>query len=346
MKKKFSVLGVGILTLAMVFSMVACSGSSSTNSKEAVNSTQKSGEKIVLKLGHGAASNSLYHTAAVKFKELLEQKSRGQFVVQVFADGKLGFDRDLAEGIKLGTIQMGLIGLEPLTTIEPKLKSINLPYVFKDRATAYKVLDGEVGKEISAELPKKQGLRVLGYVENGFRNVTNSKKEILTPKDLAGLKIRTPESPVSLGIFKAFGANPTPMSFGELYTALEQGIVDGQENPLALIVSSKFYEVQKYVSLTSHIYSPIVLAISENTWGKLSPEQQKMVQESADEAKKYQRDESAKQESELIKQLESKGVKISKPDLAPFIEATKDVHTAFDKDYGADFYQRLQNAAK
>ncbi|MBZ4645297.1 MAG: hypothetical protein PWR27_197 [Petroclostridium sp.] len=354
MKRNINFLVACVLILAMVFVMVGCSGNSSSDSeksdaaasKQTDNAAPKQAEKIVLKLGHGTATNSLYHAGAEKFKEVLEKKSNGQFEVQLFSDGKLGHDRDLVEGMKLGTIQMGMIGVEPLTNVAPKLKATNLPYIFKDRETAYKVLDGEIGQEMVADLPQKQGIRVLGYFENGFRNVTNSKREILTPKDLNGLKIRTPQSPVSLAIFKALGANPTPMSFGELYTALEQGTVDGQENPLALIVSAKLYEVQKYVSLTGHIYSPMVLVISEKTWSKLSPEQQKVIQEAADEAKKYERDLSAKQEGDLIKELEAKGVKIGRPDIAPFIEATKDVHVEFDKEYGADFYEKLLKAAK
>lgn len=353
MRKRSSVFAACILMLIMVFSMAACSGNSSTNSKktdaavkDAATTTPKEMKKIVLKLGHGTATDSLYHIGAQKFKEILEKKSNGQFDVQLFSDGKLGQDRDLIEGIKMGTIQMGMIGVEPLTNVAPKLKAANLPYIFKDRATAYKVLDGDIGKEMVADLPKLQGNRILGYFENGFRNVTNSKREIITPKDMSGLKIRTPQSPVSLSIFKALGANPTPMSFGELYTALEQGTVDGQENPLALIVSSKLYEVQKFVSLTNHIYSPMVLIISELTFSKLSPEQQKMIQESVDEAKKYERDFSAEQESKLVKELESKGVKVTKPDQTPFIEATKNVHVEFDKEYGSEFYERLISAAK
>ncbi len=195
-------------------------------------------------------------------------------------------------------------------------------------------------------LPAEQGVRIIGYFENGFRNVTNSKKEVLTPNDLNGLKLRTPDSPVSLAIFKSLGSNPTPMSFGELYTALEQGTVDGQENPLALIHSAKLYEVQKYVSLTRHIYSPMVLTISENTWNKLGEDLQAVVQEAADEAKAYERKLSEDQETELVSLLGEEGVSISTPDLEPFKEATKDVHLEFDKEYGEDFYQRLIEATK
>ncbi len=344
------------LQFLFVFMLVLVLAAGCSNSTEGEGSTgtntdnnDTSGEnkeKITLKLGHGTAKNSLYHAGSKKFKELVEEKTNEQIEVQLFPDGQLGHDKDLTEGMKLGTIQMGMIGVEPLTNVAPKLKAINLPYLFKDRETAYKVLDGEIGKEMVENLPEEQGVRVLGYFENGFRNVSNSKREILTPEDLDGLKLRTPSSKVSLAIFEALGANPTPMSFGELYTALEQGTVDGQENPLALIHSAKFYEVQDYVSLTNHMYSPMVLTISEKTWKSLSPELQKTVQEAADEAKDYERQLSADQEEELIETLKSEGVTISEPDLEPFVEATKDVHKQFDDQYGAEFYQRLVEATK
>jgi tripartite ATP-independent transporter DctP family solute receptor len=355
MQRKISAIFLAVL---LIMSVIGCSQSTSNqNTQENKNNSQTNQEStkqqtkqetkeekkdpIVLKLGHGTATNSLYHAGAEKFKELAEAQSNGQIKVELFPDGKLGHDRDLTEGMKLGTIQMGMIGVEPLTTIAPKLKAINLPFLFTDRDSAYKVLDGDLGAEMVADLPEKQGVRVLGFFENGFRNVTNSKKEVLTPADLQGLKIRTPQSPVSLSIFKALGANPTPMSFGELYTALEQGTVDGQENPLSLIHSAKFYEVQKFVSLTGHIYSPMVLTISEKAWSELSPELQKVVQAAADEAKAYERKLSADQEADLIAKLEAEGVKISRPDVSLFKEATKDVHLEFDAEYGAEFYQKI-----
>ena len=342
MQKKYLTLLFMIAFSLLV--VVGCSDSSSNNSENGSADSGSSAESIVLKLGHGTATDSLYHVGAEKFKELVEEKTEGKVTVELFSDGKLGHDKDLVEGMKLGTIQAGMIGVEPLTNIAPKLKATNLPYIFADRETAYKVLDGEVGQEMVENLPSEQGVRILGYFENGFRNVTNSRNEILTPEDLKGLKIRTPDSPVSLAIFNALGANPTPMSFGELYTALEQGTVDGQENPLALIHSSKLYEVQEYVSLTGHIYSPMVLAISEKTYQDLGEELQKLVQEAADEAKEYERTVSEEQESELISALEAEGVKISEPDKTPIIEATKDVHLEFDAEYGADFYERLIEA--
>lgn len=349
-------LGTFFVSLSLVLSaLVGCSQSTSNNAQQQPSTPEApkaevkqeaKPEPVVLKLGHGTTKTSLYHKGSEKFKELVESKTNGQVKVDIYSDGTIGHDNDLVNFMKTANVQMGMLGVEPLVTLSPKLKVINLPYIFTDRETAYKVLDGELGAEMVAELPSKHGIRILSYFENGFRNVSNSKHEILTPADLNGLKIRTPQSPVSLAIFKALGSNPTPMNFGELYQALEQKIVDGQENPLANIYTNNLHEVQKFISLTGHMYSPMVLAISEKTWSQLSPELQKSVQEAANEARDYERKLSADEEADFVKKLEEAGVKISRPDIQPFIEATKDVHNEFDAEYGADFYQKVLDATK
>ncbi|ARK28648.1 2,3-diketo-L-gulonate-binding periplasmic protein YiaO precursor [Halalkalibacter krulwichiae] len=244
----------------------------------------------------------------------------------------------------LGTIEMGMVGVEPVTTLVPKLQAVNLPYVFTDRETTYSVLDGEIGAEMVEELPEKSGIRVLGYFENGFRHISNSKGEINSLEDLKGLAIRTSESPVSLSIFRSLGANPTPMSFGELYTGLQQGTVDGQENPVSLFYTSGFYEIQDYLALTRHMYSPMLLVISEQKWAGLSPEIQAAIQEASDGARDYERQLSQQQEEEYIQKVRDEGVTITEPDLAPFIEASKDVYLEFEDAFGADFYERLLEA--
>lgn len=330
------------LMMALAFILTGCN----SDSPEAKADSEDSKESIVLKLGHGTATSSLYHEGSVKFKELVEEKTDGQVKVEVYSDGTIGHDNDLINFMKSANVQMGMIGVEPLMAIAPKLKVVGLPYIFQDRESAYEVLDGPIGEEMVAGLPKDHGVRILSFFENGFRNVSNSKKEVNTPADLEGLKLRTPQSPVSLSIFETLGANPTPMSFGELYTALEQGTVDGQENPLALIYQNKFYEVQEHIAITKHMYSPMVLTISEKTWSEMSPEIQAAVQEAANEARDYERQLSADQEAELIGQLEEAGVKITEPDLAPFIEATKDVHKEFDAEYGAELYEKIVESTK
>lgn len=338
MKKKLGLLVIGLIAL---ISIVGCSQDSASD-----GNGDSGDNSVVLRLGHGTATNSLYHAGAEKFKDLVEEKTDGQVTIELFPDGQLGHDKELTDGMGLGTIDMGMVGVEPVTTMAPKLQAINLPYLFTDRETAYSVLDGEIGQEMVQELPEQSGVRILGYFENGFRHISNSNGEINSIEDLKGLKIRTPESAVSLAIIEALGANPTPMSFGELYTGLQQGTVNGQENPAALFYTSKFYEVQDHLALTRHMYSPMLLAISEEKWASLSTELQEAIQEAADEAKEYERNLSKEQEEEFIEKAKEEGVTVTEPNLDSFIEATKDVHLEFDADYGADFYESLMEATK
>jgi len=328
------------LFLFLVVLVTGCASGGGTDSGEGSSASGGKGA-IVLKLGHGTSTDSLYHIGSVKFKELVEQKTNGAVKVEIHSDGSIGQDGDLINFLKTGNVHAAMLGVEPIVSISPKLSVIGLPYIFPTRESAYKVLDGELGEEMAADLPSKHGIRVIAYFENGYRNVSNSKHAVNTPEDLKGLKLRTPQSPVSLEIFKALGANPMPLSFGELYTALEQKTIDGQENPLSLIYFNKFYEVQKHVSLTGHMYSSMVLALSEKSWKQLSPDYQEAIQQAANEARDYEREVSKAQEIELIEKLKSEGVIMTEVDKAPFIEATKDVHLKFDADYGKDFYEKI-----
>ncbi|SFM19092.1 TRAP transporter substrate-binding protein [Salibacterium qingdaonense] len=355
--KNFKVAAVLLISFLALLVITACSQSESGSGQEEntdgsgqEENTESSGDdendEIVLRLGHGTATNSLYHKGSEKFKELVEEKTDGEITVELYPDGQLGHDRDLTEGMDMGTVEMGMIGVEPLTSMAPKLQAVNLPYLFTDRETAYEVLDGEIGQEMVENLPEESGMRVLGYFENGFRNVSNSQQPIEEPEDLNGLDIRTPESDVSLSIFNALGANPTPMDFGELYTGLEQGTVDGQENPVSLIYTAKLYEVQDYVSLTNHMYSPMVLAISEQTWSSLSSEQQDIVMEASDEAKQYERELSQEEEANYIDMLKEEGTNINEPETEPFEEATQEVYEEYKGDFDEEFYEKLMEATE
>src|SRR5699024_6302014 len=273
--------------------------------------------------------------------EEVEKESDGKITVEIHTDGQLGDDNELIEGMGIGSIDMGMIGVEPMTTLSPKLMATNLPFLFDDRETAYRVLDGELGEEMVENLPDEQNIRALGYFENGFRDITNSKGAIKKPQDLEGLDIRTPESSISLSIFESLGANPTPMDFGELYSALDQGVVDGQENPLALTDSSNFSEVQDYVSLTEHIYSPMILTISEEVWDDMPSDLQETVEDAADKAKEYEREESKNQEEEIIENLEEE-IEVNEVDKEPFIEGTEKVYDELKSDIGEDYLEKIE----
>ena len=280
---------------------------------------------MVLKLGTSTQPSHIYNQAAEHFEKIVEEKTGGAIDVQVFPAAQLGSERDMVEGLQLGSLEMTLTSTGPLGNFVPQVKLFNLPFLFKDREQCYAVLDGEIGQSI-ADLFPRVGLRPLGWYENGFRNITNSRNPIQKPEDMKGLKIRVMEDDVFILTMKALGASPLPMAFGELYTALEQGTVDAQENPLAVIHSSRFFEVQDHLAMTGHFYSPAMLLISNITWSRLSPEQQKIITEAAVEAKKYERKISKEADENLLAELKKEGMEVTLPNKEPFIKAVAPVY--------------------
>ena len=309
--KKLSV--VGILSLGLA----AC-GSENAGSEDG-------GDSVILKLAHTGSESHQYHIASEKFKELVEEKTDGSVEVEIHPNATLGSEGEAIEQVMEGTIQMTTVAADSsLANVIPEMNVFGLPYLFDDKEHVYKVLDGEIGEELLAKA-SDQNMKGLGYWEVGFRHLTNNKKEIKTPEDVQGLKIRVQPAPVWENHMKALGANPTPVDFNELYSSLDQGVVDGQENPLPTIDSMKFYEVQKYVSLTAHTYTPAVVLMNSNAWEKLSAEQQKAVKEAVKETTDYQREFLADKEEEIVKTLKENGVTITEPDRDAFREVTKDV---------------------
>jgi tripartite ATP-independent transporter DctP family solute receptor len=282
--------------------------------------------KTILKLGTSTQPTHIYNQAADHFAKIVAEKTGGEIEVQVFPAAQLGSERDMVEGLQLGSLEMTLTSTGPMGGFVPQVKLFNLPFLFKDRESCYRVLDGAIGTQI-ADRFVKVGIRSLGWFENGFRNITNSKRAVNSPDDMKGVKIRVMEDDVFILTMKAMGASPLPMAFGELYTALEQKTVDAQENPLAVIHSSRFFEVQKYLAMTGHFYSPAVLLISEATWKKLSPEHQKIVADAAVQARDYERGLSLKADQELEAACEKEGMIITHPDKAPFAKAVASVYT-------------------
>ena len=282
--------------------------------------------KIILKCGTSTQPTHIYNLAAEHFGKIVAENSGGEIEVQVFPASQLGSERDMVEGLQLGSLEMTLTSTGPMGNFVPQVKLFNLPFLFKDRESCYRVLDGEIGTQI-ADRFTKVGIRSLGWFENGFRNITNSKVAVENPSDMKGIKIRVMEDDVFILTMKALGASPLPMAFGELYTALEQKTVDAQENPLAVIYSSRFFEVQKYLAMTGHFYSPAVLLISEMTWKTLTPEQQKIVADAAAEARDYERELSLKADQELEAACKKEGMIITHPDKTPFAKAVASVYS-------------------
>ena len=282
------------------------------------------------------------------FKKYVEEKSKGQIIVELYPNGVLGGDRQVIEAVQLGTIHMTIPAAAVLSGFEPKFQVLDFPYLFKDKASAYRALDGDLGKKLNSLL-LPLGMRNLVFAENGFRHTTNNRAPIYKPEDMKGLKIRTMESPVHIASFKALGANPTPMNFGELYTALQQKTVDAMECPIPLIYTSKFYEVQRYCSLTGHFYAATAVLINENYFQSLPKDLQKIIQDGANLFRKEQRKLSEKQDSEMLEALKKAGMKVN--DITPeqkklFINATQPVYREFKKLVGQDLLDMARKANK
>ncbi|MGE4296897.1 MAG: DctP family TRAP transporter solute-binding subunit [Desulfovibrionaceae bacterium] len=300
---------------------------------------------VVIKLGHIAEPVHPYGKGADYFANLVKEKTKGEVDVRVFPSSQLGGQKDLIEGLIFGTIDMALVGTAVLGQFQPQISLFDLPFLFKDRAHAYKSLD-TVGMDLGKPMEAK-GIKLLGYMENGIRHLTNNVREVKTPADMKGLKIRVMTNKIYIEMMKALGASPTPMAFGELYSAMQQGTVDGQENPSAHIWTKRFFEVQKYASLTAHAYAPEPVVISMITWAKLTPAQRTAIQEAANEAVAWQRKLSEEQDSEYWDKIKATGkITVTEVDRAPFIAATKPVYDMFADQVGADNIKRIEALAQ
>lgn len=294
---------------------------------------------FVFKLGHIADPENPYAKGAEKFAQLVKEKTGGKVEIQVFPSSQLGNQRDLVEGTQFGTIDFTMTSTAVLGNFLPQIAVFDLPFIFRDVQHAYKALD-TVGMEIAQKL---QGMKLLAYYENGVRHMTNSKRPIRKPEDMKGLKIRVMEQPIYIEMIKALGGNPTPMAFGELFTALQQGVVDGQENPAAHIYTARFFEVQKYISLTAHTYSAEPMLVSLAAWNKLPKDLQEKVQAAANESKDWQRDLCRQlEEGYWTKVKESGKSEINRDvDKQAFADATRGVWAMFEKKVGKDNIEKI-----
>jgi TRAP-type transport system periplasmic protein len=272
--------------------------------------------------------------AGAHMAEVLKQKTNGALDLKVFADSQLGTFQAAIAGVRGGTIDMAVSGSGNFTGLVPLIGILDLPYLFAGTDHAYKVLDGPVGQELLAKL-EPLGMKGLAFWDNGWRQMTNSKHPIKTPADVKGLKMRTTGSPAHIEAFKELGANPVPMPIAELYTALEMKTVDAQEHPIGVFYSSKFFEVQKHVSMTYHAYSALILVMSKTKFDALKPEFQKAVLEAAREGAQHQRKLNNENIAKIVADLKKQGISVvEKVDNGPFTDATKNVKAAFVAKFG------------
>jgi tripartite ATP-independent transporter DctP family solute receptor len=307
-----------------------------------VESSWAQEKPVSLKLGHAVAPVHPYHLGAVKFSELVAQRTGGKVKVEVYPSTQLGNERDMVEGLQLGTIDLVVTSTGPVGGFVPKMFVVDLPFLFRDRDHAYRVLDGPIGRDLLSALSSKS-IRGLAFWENGFRQITNNLRPIEKPADLKGIKIRTMENKVHLAAFRAFGASPTPMAWSEVYTALQQRTIDGQENPIAIIHDHKLYEVQKYLALTGHFYSPSLLLMSEKSFTGLSKDGQKVMADTALECAQYERNLLRESEAQQLETLKAKGMQVTVPNKKPFQDAAAPVYKEFEGQFGKDLIGKIMS---
>ena len=277
---------------------------------------------MTLKLGHLANEENIWHKACVKFGEELSALTDGRITVEIYPNESLGKEMDLINGMQLGTADMTITG-ESLQNWAPMAALLAVPYAYKSIEHMDAIAGGEIGAQIEAQIIEKAKVRPVAYFARGPRNLTTNRP-IKSPADLDGLKMRVPNVPLFVDVWKALGAQPTPMAFSEVFTSLQNGTIDAQENPLALIKSASFFEVQKHVNLTEHVRSWIYLALSEKTWSKLSEADQKAVMEAGMRAQKYERELFLADEQKLVQELQDKGMTFVEVDGAAFASKAKD----------------------
>lgn len=329
-------LAVVLLSLAVVSFLAGCEGSKPA-------APGKGGAKVELKLASMTPTSHTYNLGAAKFVELVKQRSNGRIEVKIYPEGQLGKgERELLEAIQQGTIDVYVGSTAPLSGFSPPMGVLDLPFLFRDYAHVDKVLDGPVGRQLMDEI-EKAGMKGLAFWENGFRNLTNSKHAVKMPADAKGLKIRTQENKIHIAAWKAVGVNAVPMAWGEVYGALQQKAIDGQENPIAVIHSVKLNEVQKYLTLSQHVYSPAMLLFSLKKWQTFSKEDQDLLLKAALETAVYQRKLGRDNEQKQIAELAERGMVVTKDvDKAAWLKAMKPALEEFIPQFGKDRVDAIQ----
>lgn len=302
-------------------------------------------QQTKLTLGHGNPAGSIRDQAAVKFAGEVKTRSNGRIDVTVAPAAQLGDDAAMVTALRTGALDISANSQGAVANTVPEYAAFGMPFLFADLPQAWKILDGATGKEL-AEKSAAKGLVVLGYWDNGIRQMSNSKRPLLKPSDLKGLKMRTPPDSVTVDIMQSLGAEAQQIKFSELYVALQQGVVDGQENPLTNIASAKLYEVQKYISLTGHKYELTPFLMSKKTWDRLSDADHKVIQDAANVATALQRKLSKESDDALISELKAKGAQVDSVDKSAFQSATASVVTKWEASPIGPFVKKVVAASR
>ena len=298
---------------------------------------------ITLRASHSVAETHPYHLGLQKFAELVDQKTDGKVKIDIFPSAQLGDERANIEDLQMGTLDIAVSSTGPLGNFAEDFLILDLPFLFSGYDHAHRVLDGEIGQALIAKL---DDIGIVGgaFWENGFREMTNSKHPIETVADCAGLKLRCMENQVHMDAFSALGMDPTPMAWSEVFTALQQGVIDGQENPIAVIYSQKVFEAgQKYLAITNHVYSPSLILFSKAVFDKLDPAIQTALMEAAQEAADYERSCCEDNESGQIAEMEELGVQVTYPDVTEFQAAMGPVYEKYAAQFGQENIDAIVN---
>jgi len=299
--------------------------------------------QTVMRSSISVAQNSHQGVGVDVLAQEVEKRTNGRIIIKNFYSGSLGGERESIESVQLGTQELTGTSTGPIPNFVPAVRILDIPFLFRDKAHARAVLDGPIGDALLKEFDSK-GFKALAWSENGVRHMTNSKRPVNVPDDLKGLKMRTMENPVHVAAYKGFGIITTPMAFPEVFTALQQGVVDGQENPLSVIMAAKFEQVQKFMTLTAHVYSPAIFLMNKATFDKLSAADKQAFIDAAKIAAKAQRARVDQDDANGVAYLRSKGMNvIENVDKAAFVAKLAPVFAQFEKDFGKDKIEAIRN---
>lgn len=330
MKKIMSIL----LCIAMLCTLLAACGSAPAGQNGAEATAEK---PLVIKISHQNASTHPIQYGLLEFKRLLEEKSNGKITCDIYDSAVLGNDTSNLQQVVAGSLDAAMImGAVIWQGYDGRANVEELPFLFSSYEEAYAAYDGEFGKKLASEVLESQGGHVVGYWDNGFRHFTNNIRPVVEPADMKGIKFRTAESEIRLQMFECCGTSAITMAFSELYSAMQQGTVDGQENPLSNIVASSFFEVQKYLSLSGHIYNTSVFFFSDNFWNSLTDEQKQIITECSDEAKEFTRRLNQDSEAENLQICKDAGMEVNEVDKEAFIAVVQPVWETFESKYGSE----------
>ncbi|MCW5231747.1 DctP family TRAP transporter solute-binding subunit [Verminephrobacter eiseniae] len=300
--------------------------------------------QTTMRINISTAQNSHQGVAIDTFAKEVEKRTGGRYKVQTFYNAALGAERESVEAVQLGTHELTFSSSGPIPNFVPETKILDVPFLFRDKAHARAVLDGPIGQELLTRFDGK-GFKALAWAENGFRHMSNSKRAVKEPGDLKGLKMRTMENPVHIAAYKGFGIVTTPMAFSEVFTALQQGTVDGQENPLSVIISAKFDQVQKHLTLTGHVYSPALFLMNKALFDKLPAADQQAFIDAARQGAKLNRARVDEDDAKGVADLRAKGMTvIENIDKARFVAALAPVNAQFEKQFGKAALEQIRSA--